>query len=142
MDLLPFDLLFGGHRTVTHSITAVCVVAVVAGLIGQRCGHAARAALLCGSAWASHLLMDWLAVDTLPPRGIEALWPLSHAWFISGWDVFAGTERHHVMTRASLYTNARAIAREVVLLAPIVYAAWLVPGRRTPPAARPERHVG
>jgi membrane-bound metal-dependent hydrolase YbcI (DUF457 family) len=118
-------LLFGVHRTATHSVMAVLVVVVVAVVVARKAeAPVVRVAALCGAAWASHLVLDWMAVDDFPPRGIQALWPFSRAWFISGWDLFAGTERHHLMTVASLRANARAAAGEVALVGPLAFWAW------------------
>ena len=48
------------------------------------------------------------------------MWPFSDRWFISDWDVFLGTERHHLFTPESIVQNLQAIGRELLLLAPIV----------------------
>jgi inner membrane protein len=79
-----------------------------------------RIALVCGIAYGSHLLLDWLGADPNPPSGIEALWPFSHQWFISPWTVFPGTERRHFFTLAAVATNLRALAVEVGVLGPVV----------------------
>ena len=59
------DLLFGRfHRTMTHSLLSVAVVAAVAGLVAVRARlPVTRVVLMCAAAWATHLLLDWLAVD-------------------------------------------------------------------------------
>ena len=79
---------------------------------------------MCGLAYASHLLLDWLAVDRYPPAGIQALWPVSQAFYVSGWDVFFQTERQHPLL--SIRANLAAVAREVVILLPIAWAVWSV----------------
>ena len=129
------DLIVPGtHRTVTHSIGATILVTIIAaGVTGwvtrKRAGTPRsprlpreiwRTAFICGLAYASHLLLDWLGADPNPPSGIQALWPFSHEWFISPWTVFPGTERRHFFTMAALATNFRALAVEIGLLAPIV----------------------
>ena len=123
------------HRAVTHSIGAVAVVtiitAVVTGWVTRRIAW--RVVLVCGAAYASHLLLDWLAADSFAPNGIRALWPFSDGWYISGWDLFRQTARRHIFTTAALVQNAKAIAQEIAILGPIVYALWLV---RVKPAAR------
>jgi len=117
------DLLYQPiHRSVTHSLGSTLMVFIVATLVtgwvtGKR---SLGVGLLCGIAWGSHTLLDWLGADPNPPRGIQALWPFSHQWFISGWDVFRGTERRRIFSTASMLYNARAIVREIVVLAPIV----------------------
>ena len=121
--LPDLDLLYQPiHRSITHSLGSTLFVIIVAMLVtrwvtGKR---SIAVGLLCGIAWGSHTLLDWLGADPNPPRGIQALWPFSHQWFISGWDVFRGTERRQILSAASILSNARAVAREVVVLAPIV----------------------
>jgi hypothetical protein len=82
--------------------------------------------LLCGLAWGSHLALDWMGADPTPPRGIKALWPFSDQWFISEWDIFRGTERRHLFTLSSMVYNAKTVAQEIAIVAPITLAlfAW------------------
>jgi len=122
------DLFFGRfHRTVTHSFLSVAVVALVAGLVGARARlPVKRVIVMCAGAWATHLLLDWLAVDQSIPRGIQLLWPFDGRWFISGLDLFLGSERRHLFSAATMKMNGRAIAQELVILAPIVVVLWLV----------------
>jgi membrane-bound metal-dependent hydrolase YbcI (DUF457 family) len=122
------DLFFGRfHRTMTHSFIAVAVVAAVAGLAaaGARL-PLKRVVVMCAGAWATHLLVDWLSVDQSAPRGIQLLWPFDGRWFISGWDLFAGSERRQLLSAATIRTNVEAIAQEVAILMPIVIVLWLV----------------
>jgi len=78
--------------------------------------------VLCGIAWGSHLVLDWLGADPTPPRGIQALWPFSDRWFISDLDLFRGTERRQIFTSASMIYNLKAVGQEVAILAPITGA--------------------
>jgi membrane-bound metal-dependent hydrolase YbcI (DUF457 family) len=140
------DLLFQTHRTMTHSFGATIVVALLAAAIAANARlPVVRVALVCAAAHASHIVLDWLAVDTTPPYGIQALWPASHEWFISGIGAFRGTAREHFFSRDSIRENALAVAQEIAILAPMAWAAWLVrvktlarlatevPGRDHPP---------
>jgi membrane-bound metal-dependent hydrolase YbcI (DUF457 family) len=122
------DLFFGRfHRTVTHSLLSVAVVALVAGLIGARARlPVTRVVVMCACAWGSHVLLDWLGADQSVPRGIQLLWPFDGRWFISGWDVFPGSERRNLFSPATMRMNVRAITQELVILAPIVVVLWLV----------------
>jgi len=131
------DLLFyRWHRTVTHSLGATLLVmiiaAVVTGKVTGRIGW--RIVLVLGAAHASHVLLDWLGVDELPPRGIQALWPFSHDWYISNWDIFLPTERRDAWSLASILTNVRAVVSEIAMLGPIAVVAWFVTRRRRSPA--------
>lgn len=129
--LPDLDLLYQPiHRSITHSLGSTIIVTIVATFVtgwvtGKR---SAGVGLLCGIAWGSHTLLDWLGADPNPPRGIQALWPFSHQWFISGWDVFRGTERRRIFSTASILYNVRAVAQEVAILAPVVIL--LAMGRR------------
>src|SRR5206468_2644978 len=125
--LPDIDLLFEGHRTVTHSVGAVTLVACAAAVVASRRGHPVlRLAVMCAAAYASHLLLDWMAVDETFPRGLQALWPLSHRFYISGWNVFKQTERQHIFSGAAMRVNALALAQEFLIFTPLLVAAWLI----------------
>jgi hypothetical protein len=122
------DLLLPiAHRTVTHSFAAVAAVAllmiVASGVTGK---VTAKFAVACVAAYASHLLLDWLQADPTPPLGIQALWPASSTWFISGWDILRPTERRHMFEPATIQRNILAVVQEIVILGPVAAAAWLV----------------
>jgi membrane-bound metal-dependent hydrolase YbcI (DUF457 family) len=115
------------HRTVTHSIGAVMVVGLFAAAIGvNKHRPAARLAVMCAAAYATHLLLDWLGVDNYPPRGVQALWPFSDAWFISDLNLFRQTARRQLLTLPVIRSNLLAIAQEIAILLPILAALWLV----------------
>ena len=125
------DLLFGRfHRTMTHSFASVAIVAAVAGLVTLRTrlprSAMTRIVVMCAGAWATHLLVDWLSADQSTPRGIQLLWPFDGRWFISGWDVFVGSERHQLLSAATMKRNVQAVAQEIALVMPIVMVLWLV----------------
>jgi membrane-bound metal-dependent hydrolase YbcI (DUF457 family) len=121
------DVLVGQHRSVTHSLTSAVVVAVIVAMVAARIRRPiARLSLLCGGAWGSHLLLDWLGTDNYPPFGIQLLWPFSHRWFISGLNLFTQTRHEYVFTVEALRVNAGAIAFETLVLGPIVALLWLV----------------
>ena len=135
--LADLDLVMPGyHRSFTHSVTAVAIVFIVAAavtgqVISRRADSSAaqarwRIALVCAGAYATHLLLDWLGSDTLPPFGLQALWPFIDRFFVSGLNVFAETERRNPFTGATLVQNLWASAREVAIVAPVAAALWLV----------------
>ena len=122
---LPFDSQ--SHRTATHSAGALLVVGLFAAAMAVRTRRpVARVTLMCAAAYATHLLLDWLGADNFPPRGLQLLWPFSHAWFISDWDVFPQTARRQITTGLVLRMNLLAIAQEMAMLLPIVIVLWLV----------------
>jgi membrane-bound metal-dependent hydrolase YbcI (DUF457 family) len=129
------DLLVTGfHRTATHSMLSVVLVAAVAALIAGRVGGArqmpsgyvVRVAALCALAWASHIAVDWISADSSNPQGMQILWPFADTWFISGWDVFPGTERRRMLSEASLRQNALALVTELAVMLPILVGLRLV----------------
>ena len=121
------DLLFGGHRTVTHSLAAVVFVWVFSTALAANAGRPiVRVGLMCTAAYATHLLLDWMGVDRFPPLGIQLLWPWNHEWYISGADVFRQTARIHMLTAPMMLQNLKAIAQELAILGPILVALWLV----------------
>jgi membrane-bound metal-dependent hydrolase YbcI (DUF457 family) len=121
------DLLFHAHRTVTHSIGAVIFVTLFAGALAANAGRSiVRVMLTCGAAYATHVLLDWLGADNSLPYGIQALWPFSHNWYISGANLFRETERHQFLSAAMIATNLRTIAQEVAVLGPVLLLLWLV----------------
>jgi membrane-bound metal-dependent hydrolase YbcI (DUF457 family) len=74
------------HRGVTHTLAAVLVVAALTWLVAWLRGNttlAHRAAAFTGAAYGSHLLLDFLTVDVVPPHGARFLWPLSSAYYLS-----------------------------------------------------------
>jgi membrane-bound metal-dependent hydrolase YbcI (DUF457 family) len=142
------DLLLRGlHRTGSHSLTAAVVVFIITAVVtGQvtapvpdrarpretRWRPQWRAALVCGAAYGSHLLLDWLGVDNVPPRGIQLLWPFSERWFISDWDIFQQTARQHFLTAPIIRLNALAVAQELAILVPVVVVLWLIRVKTAP----------
>ena len=113
------------HRMATHSVTAsVLILIIAAGVTGKVTGNPAwRFVLALVAAQGTHLLLDWLGFDRNPPPGIQLLWPFSHRYFNSGWDLFPATARDTLSMRM-IATNARAAVWETVLLAPVAAAAW------------------
>jgi inner membrane protein len=124
--LPDLDLLGPGfHRTWTHSVTAVIIVTIIAAAVTGQVTRW-RTALVCGAAYASHLLLDWLGADQFPPYGIELFWPFSDRWYISGWDIFRQTARLHFFAPEIVRQNVLAVAQEVAILAPVLLVLWLV----------------
>jgi inner membrane protein len=120
------DLVLPGfHRTATHSVTAVLIVTIIAAAVTGRVTRW-RTALVCGAAYASHLLLDWLGADQFPPYGIELFWPFSDRWYISGWDVFRQTARLHFFAPEIIRQNVHAVGQEGAILAPVLLVLWLI----------------
>jgi inner membrane protein len=119
------------HRSITHSVTAVALVSIIAILVtGWVTGKVStRIVVACTLAYASHLLLDWLNVDTNPPRGIQALWPFDDRWFISDLDLFPRIERRQPFSVETMAGNLRAAIVEILIMGPVALVAWWA-GRR------------
>lgn len=121
------DILFGSHRTVSHSVGGAVLAGTAAALVAPRLGaRAFRAGLTCGAAWGSHVLLDWLGKDSRAPHGIMALWPFSHDYYSSGVDLFAEVSRRWWIPEQFIFGNLQSVARELAVLGPVVLAAWLL----------------
>jgi membrane-bound metal-dependent hydrolase YbcI (DUF457 family) len=129
------DLLVGRHSAETHSLGAA---AIVAGLAAWGRWPIAsgrwRIGLAAFAAWATHPLLDSLAVDTLPPIGIMAFWPISTSYVQTGLAIFAPIS-HRLVWPGIITRNFPAMAREVMILLPITIAVWWwrSSGRPAPP---------
>jgi inner membrane protein len=114
------DLVVGAHRGASHSLGAVAFVALVSWcLIGARPGRGRWTAAIA-AAYGSHLLLDWLGSDTSAPFGIPALWPLTSTYYQAPWPLFSAVSRRIHQPELFWMPNARALAREVLILLPIV----------------------
>ena len=141
------DLLIPGfHRRATHSIAATIAVTIVAivvtGWVNRSrqsrshksqvasrksetgVGIAWRIVILCAAAHASHILTDWLGADLSEPAGIQALWPWSDRFFMSGWNLFPQIERRQIFSINSMLINLNALIWELLLTGSLVLVAW------------------
>lgn len=125
--LPDLDLIYSPlHRGISHSVGATALLMIITAIVtGWVTGRVQwRWVLVAGAAHASHILMDWMGTDRYPPAGLEALWPFSRAFYISGWDVFPATERRIYLPGAWL-TNLHALVAEVGLMVPIATVTFL-----------------
>ena len=120
------DLLVGAHSGPTHSVGAAAIAGALAAWarwpIARTRGTIFIAAFL---AWATHPLMDSLSPDATAPFGVMAFWPFTTHYYLTGLSVFMSIWRYPVSARAITH-DILAIAREILLLAPITYVAWKV----------------
>jgi hypothetical protein len=113
------DLLFHVHRGPTHSIAA----ALLAGAAAFAALRHMRLAIAAACAYATHPLLDWLGADSSLPRGVMALWPLTRDHYQSAVEVFDSVWRRNE-TPDFWQHNIIAVAREVIILAPLAWLAW------------------
>ena len=111
------------------SLAAALLIGLVA-LVLRRTGADLPGAGWMSAAWASHVLLDYLGLDTSPPSGETALWPLSTRFYVSPVAVFYDVRR--AFTPPAIEHNAIAVAIELVVLVPIALLCW-----RRRPVARP-----
>ena len=126
------DLLTGSHRTYTHSLGAVFIVAAASWLtLRGRLRHPFRAAIILTAGYASHLILDWMGKDTSSPPGLTIVWPLSSGYYMSGWDVFQEVSRRYWLPKEFVLGNLSALGWEVAVLAPLVIVAWALWSKRS-----------
>ena len=104
------------HRGPSHSIAAALLVALAVAAVawwrrGDRAGVAWWAAF-AAAAYGSHLLVDFLTVDAVPPYGSPFLWPVSDRFFHAGSSWFGEI----VIDRASRLGFLRSLVTPVALV--------------------------
>jgi membrane-bound metal-dependent hydrolase YbcI (DUF457 family) len=132
------DLLVGRHSAQSHSLGAAAIAATIAAVTCWPIAEGrSRIWWAAFAAWASHPLLDALALDTSPPIGVMAFWPLSSAYVQTGWSIFAPISRAYGAPGFVAHTM-RAVAREVAITGPLVYAAWRLRARPRMGTRRPD----
>jgi membrane-bound metal-dependent hydrolase YbcI (DUF457 family) len=128
--LPDIDLASRYHRSMTHSVTAVVAIFIIAAVVTRWVtAHPTRVwriAAMCAGAYATHLALDWLGVDRYMPAGLQMLWPFSSKWYISGVDLFPQTERRRLFSAMTVRINLVALAWETVVLLPVLAGLWLI----------------
>ena len=127
LGVLPdIDLLVGGHRLATHSVTAV-------GMVGLLTLSVARGQplvwLASTAAYATHLLLDWLGTDTVAPVGIMALWPFDATYYQSPYQWFYPICRQYWLLDCWVGL-ARSVWYELLIVGPFALAGLLLMRRR------------
>ena len=125
------DILAGSHRTYSHSVGAVAIVAAACWLVRRaRYGTAAGTAVLT-AAYGSHLFFDWLSKDTAHPSGLTALWPFTTRYYESGLDVFGEISRRYWLPGEFIIGNITAALWELAVLGSLLFVTWVVWSKRT-----------
>ena len=134
------DIIAGLHRIYTHSIAAVAAVGIVSWLVLRtRTSDALPLTAVLTAAYASHALLDLLGKDTSPPLGLTVLWPLSSAYYLTGWNVFTEVSRRYWRPGEFIFGNLRALAWEMMVLVPILLLTWALWSKRTLGTGNEER---
>ena len=118
LDFLP-GLVLGDparfHNAFTHSFACAAAAGV---LLALACSADRRRWLLLGAtAFASHLLLDYLTFDDSPPFGIPLFWPWSSGRFTSPQPVFDNVVRSGGL--AMIRHNLRVAGIESLLIGPV-----------------------
>jgi inner membrane protein len=119
------------HRGPSHSVGAAAAAGVIAFLGLRLAGmhDPSRLAVVMAAAYGTHVLFDWLGADSSAPRGLMALWPFSSDFYISNLNVFHSVDRRYWLD-GFWKRNTIAGLRELVILVPLVVAAWFARTRR------------
>lgn len=132
------------HRTASHSLTAVLATGLLAGAVFRwRTGGRAWAwGLWGGCLYLSHLVLDLLVRDPSPPFGIQLLWPISTAYFISPFTPFRRFDYAEpgrgLFETVFTHSNFLTISNEVLLLGPCVIVFWAIGRARKSPLRQPQ----
>lgn len=118
------------HRGVTHTLGAAVAVTVATWMLARwrRAERPGWWAAFAAAAYGSHLLVDWVTVDAVPPVGIQMLWPLSDAWLhapfnLLGEVIIDRTGRsafvHSLLSPTALLAWGREVGIAVVAIASV-----------------------
>lgn len=121
------------HHQATHSFAAAWLFALVLyGFFRWRNAQAPTQALVArhwavlgGTIYLSHLLLDSLTLDEVPPFGSQLLWPFSSQYWILPWTPFVNVM--HGDASAGLMESLQLIFSWHNLYAVVVEAAILLP---------------
>lgn len=136
-DFIP-GLILGAperfHREFSHSVAFTSLTTLMVLLYLK--ASARPAALLVSLSWfcavLSHLLIDWLSLDTSDPIGIELFWPVSAERFSATNTAFLGVRREDILSEFSIGYNLFAVTWEVILLVPVVAMCRFISDRIIP----------
>jgi LexA-binding, inner membrane-associated putative hydrolase len=112
------------HGNESHSLGFAILAGLLAAVFGRVAGwpEPRALAIAVGLSWSSHVLLDYLNVDTHPPIGIMAFWPASLHHFKVPWPIFLDIGR--TLDWTTVRHDAIAAAWETVVLLPILVSAF------------------
>lgn len=128
------------HAGFTHSLGMAVVAGIVFGLISGR--QHLRVGLLCGLAYASHVILDSLTLDGRPPLGVPLLWPLTGRHFnfpiIGGiTHGMGGVSTTEFLKQIFSAENVGTVVVELALGIVLVLGSMLLGARRAGRSSRP-----
>lgn len=120
------------HQGISHSVGAALVVSLAAAFLVSE-GSLYRRWMLLGCAYASHLVVDFLAPDGRPPYGQPLFWPISNEYYMAPSSLQLLWGVHHAKATSAATTewlsgifqprNLGAISIEVLVTLPMVLSA-------------------
>ena len=120
--LPDIDFLFGAHSMYTHSVGITAGIGCATLLLTRERQWVAAAA--ASAAYASHIVLDWLGSDSVPPIGIMALWPFLSGFYQSDLHWFPPIRREYWLDDFVMYT-IRTLVFELAVLGPVAaLAIW------------------
>ena len=113
------------HHYFTHSVAFASLFTIGAYFFSRLSKRVAPGwdALILGLSYLTHILLDIFSKDTSAPYGLELWWPFSDVFTIAPFTVFDDIWRGTLPKLLSLH-NWLAVAREVVIVGPVVLLFW------------------
>jgi inner membrane protein len=125
-DLDLFGRLVDGqnhHQQEFHSVGFAILAGLVAAFLARARGlRPAATGVAAGLGYVSHIVLDYLAVDTSPPIGLMALWPLSSAYLHFPRPIFMDIWR--TLEWKTVRHDSLAVLWEIAILTPVLLVAW------------------
>ena len=112
------------HQQHTHSIGAAALAGILVAGIARQSGSTRWSGLGAAAfiGWLSHIVLDFLNVDTHPPIGILALWPLDGGYYKFPWPIFMDIGR--TLDLRTVRHDALAVAWEALSLGLLLVVCW------------------
>lgn len=108
------------HHGITHSFAAAAIFSIFSWLFFGRRDRviSLNLSILVFLLYASHVVLDFVTLDTGAPYGVPLFWPWSQDSYQSSWLLLPNVQH----TRAPLFSlhNIALIAREAVIFLPLV----------------------
>jgi len=133
LDFVP-GILLGNpsafHQGVSHSLGLALLVGLGMGLWGRRYGRPWRWALVGATLYMSHVVIDFLTVDTKEPLGVMLWWPLSGERYQSPVSVFLNVRRESFCREVVMHDLVTLGRELLIFLPPAGLLLWLRARRR------------
>lgn len=114
------------HHGLMHSIFFGIIIGIIMGL-SYACWkkkHGLVYGLIFSGVYLSHLVADFLGVDTSFPYGEQLFWPFSKAYFLSPYSIFLDICRsansHDFFISLFSWHNLKTVTLEILICLPIL----------------------